>query len=380
MYRVATFLLALAGACASTVLASAQAASSQTEASPDQTTSSTVAYVYVSNFPRTGNQISGWAVSSNGSLTKISGSPFKSNDFYMAVNGKWLFATDGVNIDSFSIASNGSLNLADSYLASGSGGLTNLFLDHTGGSLYSDYYTTNNDYFSYSINQSTGKITFLNDLAGGPSVGSVLSFLANNQFGYSSSCYHFTPSVFGVQRSADGSLAWLDINPALPTPPSGDFYCPWSAAADPSGHVAIAVKPYTSSWIDDGAYQLATYSSDSAGRLTTTNSHTNMPNVVVGTLTGYWMSPSGKFLGVAGSGGLQIFHFNGANPITKYTGLLVGKQVDQVFWDNANHLYAISRSAGKLYVFTVTSSSVTQAPGSPHSITSPAYLIVLPKS
>jgi hypothetical protein len=50
-----------------------------------------------------------------------------------------------------------------------------------------------------------------------------------------------------------------------------------------------------------------------------------------------------------------------------------------MFWDNANHLYAISRSAGKLYVFTVATTSVTQAPGSPHSITNPENLIVLPK-
>ncbi|MBV9626169.1 MAG: hypothetical protein JOZ14_19555, partial [Acidobacteria bacterium] len=81
-----------------------------------------------------------------------------------------------------------------------------------------------------------------------------------------------------------------------------------------------------------------------------------------------------------GSSGLQVFHFNGANPITKYTGLLTTNAVDQMFWDNANHLYAISRSAGKLYVFTITSTSVTQAPGSPYGITSPSSMIVLPKT
>jgi hypothetical protein len=83
----------------------------------------------------------------------------------------------------------------------------------------------------------------------------------------------------------------------------------------------------------------------------------------------YRMSPSGKYLAVAGTSGLQVFHFNGAAPITKYTGLIVKDQVDQVFWDNSNHLYAIGYSAQKLWVFTVTSSSVTQAPGSPHTIT-----------
>jgi hypothetical protein len=89
--------------------------------------------------------------------------------------------------------------------------------------------------------------------------------------------------------------------------------------------------------------------------------------------------PLGNYLAVAGTSGLQAFHFNGANPITKYTGLLATDQVDQVFWDNSNHLYAIGYAAGKLWVFTVTSTSVTQAPGSPHSIPGVGSLIVLPK-
>jgi hypothetical protein len=55
-------------------------------------------------------------------------------------------------------------------------------------------------------------------------------------------------------------------------------------------------------------------------------------------------------------------------------------KIDQVFWDNANHLYAISNKAGKLYVFTVTPTSHSQAPGSPYTIQSLQNLIVLPKT
>ncbi|MGB7130357.1 MAG: hypothetical protein WBD59_06100, partial [Candidatus Sulfotelmatobacter sp.] len=136
-----------------------------------------------------------------------------------------------------------------------------------------------------------------------------------------------------------------------------------------------------------GPYQLATYTVDSAGQLSTTSTSENMPTTEAGGQAGnsssqvidYWMSPSGKFLAVAGTSGLQVFHFNGADPITKYTGLLVSGEVDQVFWDNSNHLYAIGNTAGKLWVFTVTATGVTQAPGSPHSITSPGDMIVLPK-
>jgi hypothetical protein len=53
--------------------------------------------------------------------------------------------------------------------------------------------------------------------------------------------------------------------------------------------------------------------------------------------------------------------------------------VDQFFWDNSNHLYAISQSAGKLFVFTVTPTSATQAPGSPYNISHPQNIAVQPE-
>ena len=99
------------------------------------------------------------------------------------------------------------------------------------------------------------------------------------------------------------------------------------------------------------------------------------------------MSPSGKLLAVAGLNGLQVFHFNAAGPVTHYTGLLATKNVLQCFWDNDNHLYAIesplsptgSLTSGKLYVFTITPTSYSQAPGSPYTIFSPSSLAVLSK-
>jgi hypothetical protein len=90
------------------------------------------------------------------------------------------------------------------------------------------------------------------------------------------------------------------------------------------------------------------------------------------------MDPSGALLAVAGTGGLQLFHFNGDKPITKYTGLLTTEEVDQVFWDGNGHLYAIGQSANKLWVFTVTSTESAEAPGSPYSINEPLGLIVQP--
>ena len=104
-----------------------------------------------------------------------------------------------------------------------------------------------------------------------------------------------------------------------------------------------------------------------------------MPRIVVKGLTGMAMSPSGKLLAVSGTAGFEVFHFNGSKPITHYTGLLTNNRVDQLYWDNDNHLFAISLSASKLLVFTITPTSVSQAPGSPHRITKPESIVVLSK-
>jgi hypothetical protein len=102
------------------------------------------------------------------------------------------------------------------------------------------------------------------------------------------------------------------------------------------------------------------------------------------------MSPSGKLLAVAadlsccsqifilGTNGLQVFHFNGADPITPYSKTLTTAPIDQIHWDNNNHLYALSDSTNKLYVYTVTPTTITERPGSPYTITSPNGLAVVP--
>ena len=375
------YVFAIAVICASTVLASAQVKSSTTE--PSRSPSSPVAYVYVSTLPTSGSgKIYGAAVAPNGSASLIPGTPFPYTGTYMAVNGKWLFAVRYLdeNIDSFSIGSNGAITMKDTYTLPSGGGAISVYLDHTGSTLYADYYTTNNDYLSFSINQSTGQLNEIGDLPGSPSDNSPVSFIGNNVYAYSSSCYHFGPEIIGVQRAANGPLSRINnFNPPFPAEQSGGFYCPWLAAADPTNHLGIAMVPLNSNWGQDGPWQLATYTADSSGNLTTNSTYSNMPGVLVGGVNDYRMSPSGQYLAVGGTSGFQIFHFNGANPITPYTGVLTSAPIDQIFWDTSNHVYAMSRSAGEVFVFTVNSTAVYQAPGSPHKVPSPMSLIVLPK-
>ncbi|MGA9510430.1 MAG: hypothetical protein WBV55_17560 [Candidatus Sulfotelmatobacter sp.] len=359
------------------------------DSSAASTTSAAVAYVYVSSSSGSSSKVNAYSAASNGKLTPVLGSPFVANVGPMALNSKWLFGTNGIDIYSFSIASDGALNQVSSINAQhfnpyDSGGPGNLFLDHTGASLYDGdtyaYGTGDNAYESFSIDNSTGQLNFLNLTPdGGTEVGSALSFVGNNIYAYSASCYHYTPDIFAYKRNSDQVLSPLTIKAPIPAAPNGGTYCPYLAAADPTDHVAISLTPLTSDMGPDGPPQLATYTVGGSGNLTTTSTPSNMPKTAVTSIQDIWMAPSGKLLAVAGTTGLQVFHFNGASPITHYTGLLTKDEVDQMFWDNDNHLYAISRTAGKLFVFTVTTTSYSQAAGSPYSIANPENIIVLPK-
>jgi 6-phosphogluconolactonase (cycloisomerase 2 family) len=299
-------------------VAFAQVSSSQT--APTKSASSRVAYVYVSSSPssRT-SQINAYSAASTGTLTPLAGSPFDLGSegvSQMAVNGKHLFGSANfTDIYSFSIASDGGLQQvsvinATSYNTGDSGGPGYLVLDHTGAMLYDDDYGTGDSaYQAFSIDGATGQLNFLQTGPdGGVNADVPLSFIANNLYAYGASCYEGSGSIFGYKRNSDGTLAALNVNPTIPAAPKGEGeYCPYLTAADPKGNLAVTLEP------DDdispsGPVQIAVYSADSAGNLTTTSTAQNMPKTQAGPTYGIndiWMSPSGKLLAVGGTSGLQ---------------------------------------------------------------------------
>lgn len=350
---------------------------------------SPVAWVYVSSsIGNTAvNEVYGFDAASNGKLTPIPGSPFAADVDSIALNGTYLFGTKrgGIYIDSYLIESTGALRFAAqtnfTQPNGGNGIASGLILDHTGATLYDlDNFSpdfTDVQYQAFRVDKPTGKLVYLNETR--TTGNAVLSFIGNNKFAYSSVCAKFqTPIISGVQRNSNGSLTHLDhLNAPYPTAPIGG-YCPNSAAADPTNHVAMSFLPCTGYHDCFLPFRLATYTVDSSGKLTTTSTYENMPKTQVGNVSDLNMSWSGKLLAVGGDAGLQVFHFNGAAPITPYTPLLTTSAVDQFFWDFEGHLYAISYSASKLWVFTVTPTSYSQAPGSPYTINSPNAIIVQP--
>jgi hypothetical protein len=223
--------------------------------------------------------------------------------------------------------------------------------------------------------------------------------LGNNDYAYSAlydACMY--GGITSFQRSSSGLLNLIDavITPEFgPAAPPGATssgvrqasYAPGLTATDATNDVAMLEYPcFALGGVAVTQLQIATYTADASGNLTTASTYATMPVLAVNNPMDMEASPSGSFLAVAGIGGLQVFNFNGSGPITPLSGLLTTQNVNQVAWDNSNHLYAITLSGsaygsnavnpGKLYVFTVTSAGAAEAPGSPYTIQSPEQIAV----
>jgi hypothetical protein len=368
-------------------------------ASSEATSNAPIAFVYVSYTPtgNSNNKVAAFTAAANGRLTVVPGSPFIANVNSMAVNGEYFFGSNmaGVYVASFRILPNGalrwinSLNVAQ-YEPDGCVDPMPLVLDHTGATLYRMQLVgglcEDSEFQSFTIDKQTGLLMYIGKSAEKFLFNTPLTFSGNNKFAYGSECIYYRTGYLdttsGLLRFPDGLVDYGSIS--IPTPDaknSGDQYCRSYVAADPVNHIAMAMQPINVNLEQfDGPAQLATYTADDSGNLTTTSTWANMPAVDAGGVRDMNMSPSGKLLAVGGEAGLQVFHFNGASPLTHDTGLLTSDPISQMFWDNNDHLYALSPSAGKLHVFTVTPSRAVEAPGSPYSVVSPVQIIVQPRT
>ncbi len=353
-----------------------------------------VAHVYVAE----PTSILGYTAAADGRLTPIPGSPFSASVFGLAATGTYLFGSDfdGVHVHAYHIQPNGSLTFATSTdINQFNKGTTcpnlqasPLVLDHTGATLYTVAYhgdTCNStSYKSFQINKTTGGLTYLGDSGTRLVWNFPLRFNSTNEYAYGAGCVGglttpYWADAFGVlKRSSNGKLTY--ISAAAPMPPTKDssyFFCRSHTAADPADNLIVGVYqlgPKSTGLFNEGS-MLATYDMESNGSLTTNSKYNNMPWVTeVGEIEDLQMSPSGKFIAVAGGNGLEVRHANGDHAPTHYTGLLTSDLIGQTFWDNANHLYAISLF-GRLHVFTITADSYSEAPGSPYAVPAGGYAI-----
>ncbi|HZP63905.1 MAG TPA: hypothetical protein VFB28_10860 [Terriglobales bacterium] len=384
-------LLALAAAVCAWVWPCLARGQQNANLTAENSGTATVAYVYVSNPSTNGgpNQIQAYAANSQGQLTPVAGSPFAADETYMVVNGSYLMGINRTqtDIDSYRIESDGALTFATStnYTQQGCGVAGSLYFDHTGSDLYVQeglIDCANSGVASFSVDKSSGGLQLLGTANTGAFPGDFTPafFIGNNVYAYTadnSACMYY--DIYGFKRQSNGLLVTQIPSYNLPTPPASfTRYVPFLSAADRTRDVAFFMIPATPPGCSPNSLQLASYTVDGSGNLNTTNTSATMPTTRIANPYDLKMAPSGKLLAAAGQEGLQVFHFNGSSPITRYTGLLTTDPITQMFWDNNNHLYAISQSSNKLYVFGITPTGYRQAPGSPYQISSPQDIIVQP--
>ncbi len=373
----------IAGVCTFLLLRAVAQAQSFNSATP-------VAFVYVSSSSARGDSvINAFTATADGRLTEVSGSPYAFNDASLAIDGSRLYGANNSSaaIDAYSIASRGALTYlaSTSYqdVSSGCGQAGALFPDRTGTHLYVTLFDGDcaNDYYeSFAVNNASGSVKYLGNVETGAFFAAYLpaTFMANNRYAIeatNSGCMYY--KFWGFQHGGNGNLTQTDMTATYPAPPSGSTaYIAEFTATDTSNHVAIALQAASPPGCSDSSPQFGAFTADKKGNLSTTNTDATMPSAINTTINDMKLSPAGNLLAVGGQQGLEIFHFNGAKPPTSYTGILTVDPVTQMFWDNSNHLYVISQSAGRLHVFTITAGSYHEVSGSPYAITSPEYLAV----
>jgi hypothetical protein len=369
--------------------------------------SAAAAYVYIG----TTKGVYLYDSSTNGALTSVSGSPFSIVGSAVGSNGSYFVSRGTDYVHSYPVASSGAIKgqvsqiNTQTYFSepnSDCGGTAGAEFDHTGKDIYVLLGLNGCATLQSFQISNTGSLSFLDSTSFEGGTVSPYTFppaiTADDQYGYSGRYVGFcTEDTDVFQRQSSGAMqiygaAGYSSAPTMNFPtaePDYGYQAMPALAADPSNHLAIALQPSQPC----GPYlpvQLASYTVGSDGSLNTTNTLQNMPTPnVYPTIMN--MSPSGLFLAVGGdpqaqnagsvapqTPGLQVFHFNGSNPITADAGTLTTAPIDEIHWDNSNHLYALSNSTGKLYVYTVTSAGISGAPGSPYSFSAPNALVVVP--
>jgi hypothetical protein len=369
--------------------------SQSTDATAATSSSSPAAFVYVQTQGSSG-PINAYSANSSGVLSTISGSPFSMTGLMIGSN-RYQFISLGTNdIHSYKVASNGAigdqLSVIDTADYAGgvcgtSSGTAGAVLDHTGKYLYVTLTSVDENcaaYQSYIIN-SAGAFSFDGDTEitwqGCPTGCGFFMFtppsiLGSETFAYSQYQNTTGPFLSGFRRESSGTLEYLPYLIWNESSALGDDI-PTAPDASPTGnYVVLQLLPE-----DVNPPQLGSFTPNSQGILSTTNTSSNMPtSSLIGPSTTF--SPSGNLFvaygndgGSNGKGAIEIYKFNGAAPLTLWKTLLDGTPINQVGWDGANHMYAISTTENKLYVFTVTSTSVTET--SSVSIPSPYKLTVV---
>jgi hypothetical protein len=399
--KISTLTLCLAALCPATAF-------SQVSAAP-------VAYVYVG----TSKGVYLYNAAPNGSLSSVPVAPRSVEGVAIGSNRGYFLSLDPDTLHAYTQTPDGEIRSQSWFVntqtfsggecGTAQGGV----FDHSGQYIYVQLFPDQpvpNDQEACAAIQTfkidgTGALSFLGATQFATEIQTgvntafspLIKLSGNGSYGYSASFDHECDvRTWEFKRESSGTMLFntYEILTVPSTPPDWRWE-PFVMTADPTNHLAIAMNGQSgeASPCGDTVHltQLGSFTVASDGNLATTNTAANMPTPKVDPQV-LNMSPSGQFLAVGGSTpfsaingtqtpGLQVFHFNGANPIKSYSAVLTTVPINDIHWDNSNHLYALSNATKKLYAYTVTSSSITAVPGSPYTIASaPNALVVVPST
>ncbi|MEA2541623.1 MAG: hypothetical protein QOH35_2989 [Acidobacteriaceae bacterium] len=389
-YPVTHILTLALAATLSTAAAGAQALPNQSV--PATTTPTNVARVYV----QTAKGVNVYNTSSTGKLTLVLGSPFKNTVGLMIGTAGSHFITVGTTyLHSYAIRSTGGIGAQVAQInsalypgAADCGTTHGGTIDRTGTEAYIQLDGTGQcaALQTFKINATTGAFTLggVAEFGGGtyPStIESPLLVTGNNGHAYTFTQYYCDKVFSRFYRDRFGAMNDDDSSTITFPPPDGGEYFPLAMASDnqnvPTGHMAVAIHEDFEACGNSSAPALASYTVDYYGNLFYNGAMLKPAINPQGTLLAVSAATSDPMYTKDGPG-LQVFHFNGGKPITGYSNVLTRDPISSVAWDKNYHLYATSRATNKLYVFTITPTSITPVPGSPFTLNGPSTLVVRP--
>jgi hypothetical protein len=333
-----------------------------------------VAYAFVS----TGNpnNVYTLAVSSTGSFTHVGTTSSPTTIYHLSVTRQFVFGIDNAsNIYTYSIDSAGALTLvattnAGKYVSGYSSqySIPLTQVDPAGATLYTAVGTSQSKWYLESFKiETNGELQFLGTSDADPNALSQIRFVQGGQYAFMDGCYNTDPGasfttdsndisdLVVYQRESNGFLTWVGTSNDPPAAQDGYEYCAGINASDPTDHVAIGFTIFNPSGDDvEPGTALGTYTVK--GTPATTSDYKNMPVTSVWMPTAMSIDPTGQLLAVGGDGNFEVFHFNGANPITKYTGLVESNNSERaIAWDKNSHMYMLTSHSVDIYEMTPTS-------------------------